>query len=120
MRLSHASSAVFDDTNLVSSAGLAPVMALAERVGLHRLVGEHVRINADGGANAAAIVASLLVAGMVAGADYIDGMDVLRHSGMPILFDGVRAPSTLGTFLRAFTFRHVRQLEDFPDAGPGP
>ena len=48
---------------------------------------------------------------MVAGADSIDDMDLLRHGGMGRLFTGVRAPSTLGTFLRAFTFGHVRQLD---------
>jgi len=52
-----------------------------------------------------------LVAGMVAGADSIDDMDLLRHGAMRKLFTGVRAPSTLGTFLRAFTFGHVRQLD---------
>ena len=52
-----------------------------------------------------------LVAGMVAGADSIDDMDLLRHGGMGRLFTGVRAPSTLGTFLRTFTFGHVRQLD---------
>ncbi len=48
---------------------------------------------------------------MVAGADCIDDMDVLRHGGMGRLFDDVRAPSTLGRCLRAFTFGHVRQLD---------
>ena len=48
---------------------------------------------------------------MVAGADSIDDMDLLRHGGMGRLFAGVRAPSTLGTFLRTFTFGHVRQLD---------
>ena len=52
-----------------------------------------------------------LVAGMVAGADSIEDMDLLRHGGMARLFGGVRAPSTLGTFLRTFTFGHVRQLD---------
>ena len=52
-----------------------------------------------------------LVAGMVAGADSIEDMDLLRHGGMGWLFAGVRAPSTLGTFLRTFTFGHVRQLD---------
>ena len=52
-----------------------------------------------------------LVAGMVAGADSIDDMDLLRHGAMDRLFTGVRAPSTLGTFLRSFTFGHVRQLD---------
>jgi hypothetical protein len=53
----------------------------------------------------------VLVAGMVAGADSIDDMGLLRHGGMSRLFAGIRAPSTLGTFLRAFTFGHVRQLD---------
>ena len=48
---------------------------------------------------------------MVAGADSIDDMRLLRHGGMGRLFGGVRAPSTLGTFLRTFTFGHVRQLD---------
>jgi hypothetical protein len=52
-----------------------------------------------------------LIGGMVAGADSISDIDLLRHGGMNRVFDGVRAPSTLGTFLRAFTFGHVRQLD---------
>ena len=48
---------------------------------------------------------------MLAGADCIDDLDVLRHGGMGKVFTGVRAPSTLGTFLRSFTFGHVRQLD---------
>jgi DDE family transposase len=113
MRLSHARAAVsarFDDPNLVSCAGLVPVMALAQRCGLGRLLAERLTIAAKGGANAAAKVLAL-VAGMVCGADSIDDMDLLRHGGMARLFDGVRAPSTLGTFLRSFTFGHVRQLD---------
>ena len=57
-----------------------------------------------------------LIAGMVAGADSIDDMDLLRHGGTGRLFGGVRAPSTLGTFLRAFTFGHVRQLDSVASA----
>jgi hypothetical protein len=60
---------------------------------------------------AAASKVSALVAGMVAGADPIDDMDLLRHGEMGRLFAGVRAPSTLGTFLRTFRFGHVRQLD---------
>ena len=60
---------------------------------------------------AAGAKVAALVAGMVAGADSIADMDLLRHGGMARLFDGVRAPSTLGTFLRAFAFGHVRQLD---------
>jgi hypothetical protein len=52
-----------------------------------------------------------LVAGMLAGADSIDDMALLRHGGMKKLFVGTYPPSTLGSFLRAFTFGHVRQLD---------
>ena len=113
MRLSHARRAVsvrFDDPDLVSCAGLAAVMALAARCGLATLLTERVRITAKGGANAATNILAL-VAGMVAGADSISDMSLLRHGGMARLFDEVRAPSTLGTFLRLFTFGHVRQLD---------
>jgi hypothetical protein len=110
MRVSHGFTAVFDDPNLVSCGGLAPVLALAERAGLHDLVAGRVRINTPGGVNPGLKVTAL-VAGMVAGADSIDDMDLLRHGGMGRLFTGVRAPSTLGTFLRSFTFGHIRQLD---------
>jgi hypothetical protein len=113
MRLSHARRAMsvrFDDPNLVSCGGLAAVMALAARCGLATLLSEQLRIAAKGGANAATKVLAL-VAGMVAGADSISDMDLLRHGGMGRLFADIRAPSTLGTFLRLFTFGHVRQLD---------
>ena len=113
MRLSHDPpkiSACFDDANLVSRAGLVPVMGLAERAGLAALAREHVSISRPCGMNAAVKI-GCLVAGMAAGADSIDDMDVLRHGAMPGLFDGVRAPSTLGSFLRSFTWGNVRQLE---------
>ena len=110
MRVCHGFTAVFDDPNLVSCAGLAPVLRLAERAGLQRLAAEHVRIDHPGG-RFAGVKVSALVAGMVAGADSIEDMDLLRHGGMARLFGGVRAPSTLGTFLRTFTFGHVRQLD---------
>ena len=110
MRVSHSVSAVFDDPNLVSCAGLAPVLALAERCGLHRLVAETVTVSGPASANPGVKVPAL-IAGMVAGADSIDDMDVLRHGGMGRVFAGVRAPSTLGSFLRTFRFGHVRQLD---------
>jgi hypothetical protein len=110
MRVFHGFAAEFDDPNLVSCAGLAPVSRLAEGAGLQELVAEHVRIDRPGGSSAHLKVSSL-VAGMVAGADSIDDMALLRHGGMDRLFTGVRAPSTLGTFLRTFTFGHVRQLD---------
>jgi hypothetical protein len=102
--------ATFDDPNLVSRAGLIPVMALAQRAGLGDLVEEHVRIGRRCGVNAQVKV-GCLAAGMVAGADSIDDMDLLRHGAMPVLFGGIRAPSTLGSFLRSFTWGNVLQLE---------
>ena len=113
MKLSHtrcATAAVFDDPNLVSVAGLVSVLALAQRAGLADLAGVHVSVPGDKGANAGLKVASL-VAGMVAGADSIDDMALLRHGGMGRVFARAYAPSTLGSFLRAFTFGHVRQLD---------
>jgi hypothetical protein len=110
MRVSHRVSAVFDDPNLIGCGGLVPVLALAERCGLHRLVADTVTVSGPAAANAAVKVPAL-IAGMVAGADSIDDMDVLRHGGMGRVFDGVRAPSTLGSFLRTFRFGHVRQLD---------
>jgi hypothetical protein len=113
MRLLHdlaKTHASFDDPNLVSRAGLVPVMALAQRCGLADLAAGHVRIGRRAGVNADLKV-SCLVAGMAAGADSIDDLDVLRHGAMGLLFGGVRAPSTLGSFLRSFTWGNARQLE---------
>jgi hypothetical protein len=92
----------------VSRAGLVPVMALAQRAGLAGLVAEHVRPGGPCGVNAELKI-PCLVAGMVAGADSIDDMDLLRHGAMPDLFGGIRAPSTLGSHLRSFTWGNVRQ-----------
>jgi hypothetical protein len=100
----------FDDPNLVSCAGLVPVMRLARDVGLHDAVAGRVSLPTDKGANPAGKVATI-VAGMLAGADSIDDLDVARHGGMRSLFTGVYAPSTLGSFLRTFTHGHVRQLQ---------
>jgi Transposase DDE domain group 1 len=102
--------ASFDDPNLVSHAGLVPVMALAQQAGLGDLVAGHVRPGGACGVNAAVKVACL-VAGMAAGADSIDDMDLLRHGAMPALFGGIRAPSTLGSHLRCYTWGNVSQLE---------
>ena len=85
-------------------------MALAERCGLAALTRQNVKIASRTGVNAD-LKAGCLVAGMAAGADSIDDMDVLRHGAMEDLFGGVRAPSTLGSFLRSFTWGNVRQLE---------
>ncbi len=113
MQLSHTrpvASAVFDDPNLVSCAGLVPITALAQKCGLAALADEHLSVPTDKGANAGAKVTSL-VAGMIAGADSIDDMALLRHGAMGTVFDRPYAPSTLGSFLREFAFGHVRQLD---------
>ncbi|GAA2617312.1 IS1380-like element ISMsm10 family transposase [Dactylosporangium fulvum] len=105
-----AADAVFDEANLVSCAGLVPVMGLAERVDLAGLVTARVRPDLSTGSNPGGKAAAV-VAGMAAGADSIDDLDVLRHGGMAALFGGVYAPSTLGSFLRFFTWGHALQLE---------
>jgi len=113
MQLSHGvpvRTAVFDEPNLVSHAGLVPAMGLASRAGLTQLLDRHLTVPGGAG-HAAGLKGSALVGGMVAGAGSISDMAVLRHGGMGRLFTGVRAPSTLGTFLRAFRFGHVRQLD---------
>src|SRR6202522_2567727 len=85
-------------------------MALAQRAGLTDLVAEHVTPRGECGVNAHLKV-GCLVAGMAAGADSIDDMDLLRHGAMDVLFGGVRAPSTLGSHLRSYTWGNVAQLE---------
>jgi Transposase DDE domain group 1 len=109
-----ADSAVFDEDNLVSCAGLVPVMALAEQAGLTRLLDNKIHIESSriksGAANPAPKLATL-IAGMCAGADYIDDVDLVRAGGMKTLFNRVYAPSTVGTLLREFTFGHARQLD---------
>jgi hypothetical protein len=102
--------ASFDDPDLVSHAGLVPVMALAGRAGLGDLAAEHVRPGGECGVNAHLKVPAL-VAGMAAGADSIDDMDLLRHGAMSTLSGGIRAPSTLGSHLRCYTWGNVSQLE---------
>jgi hypothetical protein len=93
---------VFDDDHLVSYAGLVPVMALAKQTGLLRLLADKVHIAEprikSGSANPSPKLTTL-IAGMCAGADCIDDVDVLRSGGMSTLFGGVYAPSTVGTLL---------------------
>jgi hypothetical protein len=86
VKLSHRPKIVFDDTNLIAHAGLAPAMALADRAGLGDALGDLTIDNPNAGAKAAC-----LIAGLLAGADSIDDMDVLRTGGLPRLFDGVYA-----------------------------
>jgi len=103
----------FDDERVVLDAGIALVATLAGRLGIEALAGRLVRLRRErpGAANAGRKVMALLFA-MVLGADSIDDTDVLRAGRTRRLLGGwLPAPSTLGTFLRAFTFGHVRQLD---------
>jgi hypothetical protein len=109
-----ADSAVFDEGNIVSCAGLVPVMALAEQTQLSALLAEKVSIRAPRIASGSANVApklTTLITGMSVGADCIDDVDVVRAGGMKTVFDDLYAPSTIRTLLREFTFGHARQLE---------
>jgi hypothetical protein len=103
----------FDDERAVSDAGVILVATLASRLGVEALAGRLVRLRRErpGAANAGRKVMALLFA-MVLGADSIDDCEILRAGRTRRLLGGwVPAPSTLGTFLRAFTFGHVRQLD---------
>ena len=108
-----AGSAVFDEQNLVSAAGLVPALELAEQSGLSRLIDEHVDLPStrvkSGAVNPAGKLTAI-VAAMACGADSIDDAGVLRAGGTPRVFNEVYAPSTLGIFLREFTFGHSKQL----------
>ncbi|MET4097150.1 hypothetical protein ABIB51_004106 [Arthrobacter sp. UYCu712] len=114
MQVSHRDAVLsvsFDEPNLVSSAGLVPMMVLARDAGLHELVPMNGCRFRRTRARTPGLKVASLVAGMVSGADSIDEMALLRHGGMKRLFTACYAPSTLGSFLRAFTFGHVRQLD---------
>jgi hypothetical protein len=115
MRSSHTftvDSAVFDERNLVSvsAAGLVPVLELAEKTGLSELIDEHVDLRSArvkfGVVNPAGKPTSIIAA-MMCGADSIDDVNVLRAGYTPRVFDEVYPPSTLGIFLREFTFSHA-------------
>ncbi|MFZ0832653.1 MAG: IS1380 family transposase, partial [Mycobacterium sp.] len=92
-------SAVFDEQNLVSAAGLVPMLELAEQSGLSRLIDEHVDLPStrvkSGAVNPAGKLTAI-VAAMACGADSIDDAGVLRAGGTPRVFGAVYAPSTLG------------------------
>ena len=102
----------FDDHRLVSNAGLILPVTLAQHLGLRELVGNHVDPgDAPGRANTGDEIVTL-VASALAGGDCIDDADVLRTGGTAgAIGCVVKAPSTLGTFLRSFRWGHVRQLD---------
>jgi len=103
---------VFDDPNLVVNAGLLVPATLMARLGLERLVNEWVRLRGRVGGASPGRKVCTLVAAILAGGSHIDHAKVLRAGAtQAVLPFRVMAPSTLGTFLRAFTFGHVRQLD---------
>ena len=120
----------FDDPNLVANAGLFVIATLSESLGLRELVEDKVSLSGRvGGANPGRKILTLVHA-MAAGASHIDHVDMLRSgSTQAVLGHKVMAPSTTGTFLRSFTFGHIRQLDSVMDvvlsrawamgAGPG-
>ena len=103
---------VFDDHRLVANAGLLLPATLARHLGLRELVDHHLDLGgAPGRANTGDKLMTL-VASAMAGGDCIDAADVLRTGGTACTLGGtVKAPSTLGTFLRSFRWGHVRQLD---------
>lgn len=112
MRLSHTparTTARFDDPNLVSHAGLVPLLRLTEQVGLGELADHWLKIPGPTGANPGAKV-SAIVAGMAAGADSVTDLDLLRHGAMPLLVNHIKAPTTLGAFLRGLCWGDVASL----------
>ena len=102
----------FDDHRLVNNAGLILLSTLARHLGLPQLVQQHLDLgNAPGRANNGDKMMTL-VASALAGGDCIDDADVLRTGGTACTLGSVvKAPSTLGTFLRSFRWGHVRQLD---------
>ena len=102
----------FDDERAVADAGIVLAATLAKRLGIEALVDETVDLGERPGAANAGAKVMTLVSAMALGADCIDDCDLLRagRTGQ-VLGHQVAAPSTLGTFLRSFTFGHVRQLD---------
>lgn len=108
--------ATFDDDNLVANAGLLLPATLIERLGVEAVINATVRLDGRvGGASPGRKVLTLMNT-MLAGGSHIDHADMLRAGASEsVVSHRVMAPSTLGTFLRSFTFGHVRQLEAVND-----
>jgi hypothetical protein len=112
VRASHDLSRVtttFDESNLVPNAGLLPAAVLAQRIDLPGLIDDRLKLAehaASSGTKALTVIGSML-----AGGDSIDDVAVLRAGATGSLFDGTRAPSTIGTWLRAHEWSNVRQLD---------
>ena len=104
--------AIFDDPNLIANAGLLVPATLSARLGIESVINTMVRLVGRVGGSRPGRKVLTLVHAMVAGATHIDHADMLRAGATDaVLSHRVMAPSTLGTFLRSFTFGHVRQLE---------
>jgi hypothetical protein len=102
----------FDEPNLVANAGLLLVATLVVRLGLERLINEVVDLSGRVGGALPGRKVLTLVHAIAAGGSHIDHADVLRAGAtQAVLPHRVMAPSTLGTFLRSFSFGHVRQLD---------
>src|SRR3712207_3583468 len=114
MRASHKLDRVsvsFDEPNLVPNAGLLAPALIAQKLGVAELIDERVELGdrpgaAHGGAKALTVVGTAL-----AGGDSIEDVEVLRSGAAPQVFDDARAPSTVGTWLRSFTWASVRMLD---------
>src|SRR5680860_1186445 len=115
MRSSHTLAGIettFDEDNLVANAGLLAPAALAQKLGVAELIDERVQLPADAPGRANGGTKAMTVIGaMLAGADSIDDVDVLRAGAAPELFDQIRAPSTIGTWLRGFIWATVRMFD---------
>ena len=104
--------ATFDDPNLVANAGLILVATLSARLGLEALINQTVHLSGRVGGALPGRKILTLIHTMVAGGSHIDHADMLRAGAtQAVLGFRVMAPSTLGTFLRSFTFGHIRQLD---------
>jgi hypothetical protein len=123
--------AIFDDPRLVANAGLILAATLIKRLGLEALINQRVRLTGREGGSRPGRKVLTLVCAIIAGATHIDHVDILRAGATErVLPFRVMAPSTIGTFLRCFTFGHVRQLDAVADrvlqrvwslgAGPAP
>lgn len=119
----------FDDEHAVANAGLIAPATLAQHLGLRELFDECVDLGDAAGRANVGLKAMTLIESALAGGDCIDDADRMRVAATPtVLGHGVRAPSTLGTFLRSFTWGHVAQLDRVLDesicrawaAGAGP
>ena len=109
---------VFDDESLVADAGLLAAATLLGRLGVVSVVDASVRLGRRVAAAAPGRKVATLVAAMLVGATHIDHVDRLRAGATAgVLEFRPAAASTVGSFLRAFTWGHVRQLDKAAGAG---